>query len=311
MYANTYKKSLLSLCAAGALLFSTSAFSFNPPEQEPGGDTANPCKANCGFERGPNPTQALLEAETGPFAVSTQSVGRGNGFGGGTIYYPQGTTGTMGAIAVVPGFVSPESSISWWGPHLASHGFVVITIETNTLLDFPPARADQLTSALDYLVAQSKTAGSPINGMVDRTRTAVVGWSMGGGASLRLATGERVSAAIPLAPWNASNSNQFASIDAPTLIIACESDSVAPVSSHADPFYNLIPASTDKAYVELAGAGHSCANGGGANVALLSTLGVSWMKLHVDKDQRYAPFVCGTDYGSNPIVSDFRSTCPF
>src|SRR5690606_23787603 len=107
MYSPTHKKSLLSLCAAGALLFSTSAFSFNPPEQGPGGDTANPCQADCGFERGPVPTKALLEAETGPFAVSSQSVGRGNGFSRGTLYYPQGTTGTLGAIAVVPGFVSP------------------------------------------------------------------------------------------------------------------------------------------------------------------------------------------------------------
>ena len=50
-------------------------------------------------------------------------------------------TGTFGAVAISPGFTAYWSSISWLGPRIASHGFVVIGIETNTTLDQPACAA--------------------------------------------------------------------------------------------------------------------------------------------------------------------------
>src|SRR5690348_2226298 len=87
------------------------------------------------YERGPAPSLSALQASRGPYAVSTTSVSRlgASGFGGGEIYYPTTTSdGTFGAIAISPGFTAYWSSISWLGPRLASHGFVVIGIETNS-----------------------------------------------------------------------------------------------------------------------------------------------------------------------------------
>lgn len=43
------------------------------------------------YARGPAPTRASVEAERGPFAISTEKVGAGQGFGGGTISYPTDT----------------------------------------------------------------------------------------------------------------------------------------------------------------------------------------------------------------------------
>jgi hypothetical protein len=87
------------------------------------------------------------------------------------------------------------------------------------------------------------------------------------------------------------------------------------VSSHADPFYEAIPDSTDKAFVELNGGGHTCANGssgfGGSYNDVLSRMGVSWMKLHLDKDQRYNQFVCGPRHESDRDISEYRGTCPY
>ncbi|WVM91918.1 hypothetical protein ULG90_19060 [Halopseudomonas pachastrellae] len=102
-----------------------------------------------------------------------------SGFGGGTIHYPAGTTGTMAAIVVIPGFVSAESSIDWWGPKLASYGFVVMTIDTNTGFDQPASRGRQINNALDYLVGQNTSSSSPVRGMIDTDRLGVIGWSMG------------------------------------------------------------------------------------------------------------------------------------
>lgn len=89
----------------------------------------------------------------GPFNIASKKVPRElvDSFGGGTIYYPTnaGNCGRLGAIAVIPGYVSYESSIKWLGPRLATWGFVVITMNTDSIYDRPDSRAKQLSHALD------------------------------------------------------------------------------------------------------------------------------------------------------------------
>ncbi|RFA29245.1 hypothetical protein CAI21_10815 [Alkalilimnicola ehrlichii] len=300
------KRKLASLFAfSAAMLLSTSVWSMNP------GDVPDTCEGDCGYARGPDPTESFLEADSGPYTIATSNVSSlVRGFGGGTIYYPVNAEGTMAAIVVIPGYMSYQSSISFWGPRLASHGFVVMTIDTNRISDQPPSRRDQIEAALEYLVDQSNSSRSPINGMVDPNRLGAVGWSMGGGGTLRLAADDGIQAAIGLAPWNTSSLG-FRSIETPTLIFACERDSIAPVRSHASPFYNAIPSSTDKAYFEISGGNHYCANGSNRYDALLGKYGVAWMKLHLDQDQRYAPFLCGPNHERDRQISEHRSTCPF
>lgn len=90
------------------------------------------------YERGPAPSTSSIEASRGPYATSQTSVSSLSvrGFGGGTIYYPTSTSdGTFGAVAISPGFTAYQSSIAWLGPRLASQGFVVFTIDTNTTAD--------------------------------------------------------------------------------------------------------------------------------------------------------------------------------
>ncbi|KAA0696518.1 alpha/beta hydrolase [Halopseudomonas laoshanensis] len=298
-------KTLSTFLTASALMLSATAMAANPvPPDEPR-------EPGSGFERGPDPSVSFLEAATGPYSVDTERVSSFvSGFGGGTIHYPEDTTGTMAAIVVIPGYVSAESSIEWWGPKLASHGFVVMTIDTNSGFDQPPSRADQINAALDYLVDENTSSGSPVQGMIDTDRLGVVGWSMGGGGTLRVATEGRISAAIPLAPWDTS-SLRFRNVEAPTLIIACESDIIAPVGSHASPFYNRIPDDVDKAFVEIDGGSHYCGNGGGFNNDVLSRFGVSWMKLHLDNDERYQQFLCGPDHEDDNDISEYRGNCPY
>ena len=296
---------LRSFIAAASLVFSASTLAAGG-----GGSGDDGCTSNCGYERGPDPTESFLEASRGPFSVRTENVSSFvGGFGGGTIHYPTGTSGTMGAIVVIPGFVSAESSIEWWGPKLASHGFVVMTIDTNSGFDQPPSRATQINNALDYLIEENDSFTSPIEGMIDTNRLGVIGWSMGGGGTLRVAAEGRIKAAIPLAPWDTS-SFRFRDIQTPTLIFACENDIIAPVRSHADPFYEAIPTSTDKAFVEINGGSHYCGNGGNSYNDVLSRFGVSWMKLHLDIDQRYTQFLCGPDHERDWDISEFRGTCP-
>jgi len=306
MKTSVFEKLALGL---GVMCISLSAFSISNPDPDPDPDP-DPC-SNCDFTRGPNPTVRSLEADDGPYSVRTINVSsRVSGFGGGTIHYPTGTSGRMGAIAVVPGFVSSESDIRWWGPRIASHGFIVITIDTNSGYDQPDSRARQLSAALDYVVSQSNSGSSAISGKVDSNRLAVIGWSMGGGGALKLSTDRTLVASIPQAPYY-SGSNRFNRITTPTLIIACENDSVAAVRSHASPFYNSIPSSTDKAFLEINGGSHYCANSGNSDEDILGKYGVAWMKRFVDLDRRYDQFLCGVNHTSDRSISSYRETCNY
>nr|WP_239169808.1 alpha/beta hydrolase [Actinoplanes xinjiangensis] len=254
------------------------------------------------YERGPAPTLSALQASRGPYAVSQTSVSSlsVSGFGGGEIYYPTSTgDGTFGAIAISPGYTAYWSSISWLGPRLASHGFVVIGIETNTTLDQPASRGSQLLAALDYL-----TQRSSVRTRIDASRLAVSGHSMGGGGSLEAASDRpSLQAAVPLAPWNADKS--WTELRVPTLIIGGESDSIASVSSHSIPFYNSIPASAEKSYLELNNASHFFPQSTNTPTAVQA---VAWLKRFVDNDTRYDQFICPGPSSSS--ISDYRSTCP-
>ncbi|MEV4283770.1 alpha/beta hydrolase [Actinoplanes xinjiangensis] len=254
------------------------------------------------YERGPAPTLSALQASRGPYAVSQTSVSSlsVSGFGGGEIYYPTSTSdGTFGAIAISPGYTAYWSSISWLGPRLASHGFVVIGIETNTTLDQPASRGSQLLAALDYL-----TQRSSVRTRIDASRLAVSGHSMGGGGSLEAASDRpSLQAAVPLAPWNTDKS--WTELRVPTLIIGGESDSIASVSSHSIPFYNSIPASAEKSYLELNNASHFFPQSTNTPTAVQA---VAWLKRFVDNDTRYDQFICPGPSSSS--ISDYRSTCP-
>nr|WP_250007486.1 dienelactone hydrolase family protein [Actinoplanes sp. M2I2] len=255
------------------------------------------------FERGPAPTLSSIQATRGSFAVSQTSVSSltASGFGGGDIYYPTSTSaGTFGAVAIAPGYTASKSSMAWLAPRLASQGFVVFNIDTLTRSDQPASRGRQLLAALDYL-----TQRSTIRTRIDATRLAVVGHSMGGGGTLEAAKSRpSLQAAVPLTPWNTDKS--WPEIQTPTLVIGAENDSVASVSSHAIPFYNNMPSSLDKAYLELNNASHFAPNSSNTTIAQYS---ISWLKRFVDNDVRYDQFLCPAPRVSTTI-SEYRDTCP-
>jgi triacylglycerol lipase len=261
--------------------------------------------------KGPAPTDASLTAASGPFAVSTLVVPSSAGFGGGTIYYPNNVAGPFAAISVSPGFFGTQSAIAAWGPRLASHGFVVVTINTTSLIADPTQRSIEQRQALTYVVNQGNTPSSPIFGLVDGNRTGVAGHSMGGGASLISAQADpSIDAVMPLAPWNLGSN--FQGITSPTLVLACQADGVAAPNTMASPMYNSIPATTTKMYISVTNGDHSCANaptGGGNDVG---RYGVAFFKRWLDADTRYDPWMCGASAPTaGGTLNEVRSSCPF
>ena len=257
------------------------------------------------FQRGPDPTLASIQATTGPFAVSTTTVARnatGGGFGGGTIYFPTDTSqGTFGAVVIAPGFTERQNAISWLGPRLASQGFVIFTIDTNSTFDQPTARSTEMLAALDFLTQQSS-----VRTRVDANRLGVSGHSMGGGGTLEASrTRPSLKAAVPMAPWD--QTKNFSADTVPTLIVAAQNDNVAPVNQHARPFYNSLSTAQPKMYLELAGASHNTVNSPNVTQAQYE---IAWLKRFIDNDTRFTQFLCPTPSTSSTI-SSVQNTCPF
>jgi alpha-beta hydrolase superfamily lysophospholipase len=262
------------------------------------------CTPTNPYQRGPAPTEESLAADLGPYAFASFTVADADtpGFGPATIYYPTTTAdGTFGGVAIAPGFGEGQSAVSWFGPRLSSHGFVVITFNTNNGLDAPAARATQLLAALDYL-----TGDSAVSDRVDGSRLSVMGHSMGGGGALgAVSTRPSLQAAIPLTAWHTDGS--WPEITTPTLIVAAENDQVAPSPNFSRRFYDSLSTIIPKAYVEMAGADHYVTNNPNDTVARSV---ISWLKRFVDDDTRYTQFLCPPPPATGPL-SESLSTCPY
>lgn len=254
------------------------------------------------YQRGPDPTLASVAASRGTFATAQVSVPPGNGFNGGTIYYPTDTSlGTWGAAAIVPGYTALfANEEAWMGPWLASFGFVVIGIETNSRTDYDVARGTELLAALDYLTQQS-----PVRDRVDAGRLGVIGHSMGGGGVVS-ATERRASlkAAVALAPF--SPSQNMSTDRVPTMVMGGQNDTVV-TPSYLDGLYATMPASTQSDFIQLAGADHLAYTH--ANTTEMRLL-IPWLKIFLDNDTRYTQFLCPALADSSG-VSQYRSKCPY
>jgi dienelactone hydrolase len=243
-----------------------------------------------GNQRGPDPTQATASAK-GPYKVTRYSSGipASTDYAGWDVDYPADATPPFAGIVVIPGFIEGRSAVGDWGPFLASHGFAVMTIDPVTNGDQPPARAKALWAAVGSLKGENTRSGSALVGKIDAARFAVMGHSMGGGGTLECATAHSdLKAAVPLAPWDSGA--MFAMDTVPTMIMAGQSDSVAPIAQHATPFYASIPASTHKAYVEFTGGDHFVADSPVTNTTA-GLLGLSWLEIYLEGDMRYAQFL--------------------
>ena len=191
-----------------------------------------------------------------------------------------------GAVAFVPGFRAPASVYEWWGPALASLGYSVFILETNAPTDALAARADALIAAVDFIKSENQNPDAPVANKIDPEKIAIMGHSMGGGASLVAATqmGDDIKAVIPLALYccelGQSFSGDYSSLAVPAMIIASAEDEVAPPAEHAKLLYDSIGGS--KTYVEFASGNHSFVSNSGEQKAALGRFVLAFLKDNLD-----------------------------
>ena len=200
----------------------------------------------------------------GPYSYETivenDGMRDGPDYFGSTLYYPIGAQGPLSSLILVPGFVSPESDVSAWGPYLASHGIIVMTIGTNTLTSLPVDRANALLDASQTLQEENDRAASPVYQQIDINKISVGGHSMGGGGAQIAATiDESLKSIISLNPWIQQWLVDYDYLDhaVPNLIIGGQNDNIANVNEHANVHYYYTPNTTPKAIYEIENGGHS------------------------------------------------------
>jgi dienelactone hydrolase len=270
------------------------------PPPPPSAPTTLPVTPPVSDPLGPAPTEASAST-TGPYRVTAYSSGYPDapGYADATIHVPVDATPPFAGVAFVPGFVSPQSSIQMWGPFLASHGIVVITLGTNTPADQPDVRATALLDGLQTLQSENRRAGSPLQGKLDAARLAIAGWSMGGGGALIAAQQTpSLKAVLTLRPW--SPGAVFPNLTVPVMFLAAQNDTLA--AGQCQPFYESIPASTPKILWEASGATHFETDPsyiGGA----VGRYGLSFFKVFLVGDERYRPLLRAMP----PSVLDYRS----
>jgi len=187
------------------------------------------------------PTRESL-AGRGPYQVAFYSnLPDVPEFDGATLYFPANKGDTFGGVVVAPGFIEIQENISWWGQHLASHGFAVLTLDTNSPRDNPALRAEALMAGVAVIRGENSRSGGMLRGKIEVDRMAIMGHSMGGGGTLLAANthSDQLKAAIPFTPWLPDA--DFSAVAVPTLVIAGENDRVAVVAGHSWPLDQALP----------------------------------------------------------------------
>ncbi|MET9758046.1 discoidin domain-containing protein [Streptomyces sp. NPDC006372] len=258
----------------------------------------------------PAPSTASLEAADGPLTTAAYTVPDPSGYGSGTVTYPT-AGGSYPGVVLMPGYQGTQQNLQWLAPRLASWGFVVINVGTNTLTDDPASRGRQITAAGTQLLALGEATGNPISGKVNGTLGAV-GHSMGGGGVMAaLRDDPRLRAGVPTAPYY-PNAN-FSGVTDPTFFLTCQSDPVAHGNTYAVPWYNSM-SQAEKLYIEVPGD-HLCPMTGSGNKAKQGKWIVSFLSYWLRADTRFTPFLCGpardADRNDPSLVTRWMDTCPF
>ncbi len=258
----------------------------------------------------PDPTTASLEATNGPLTSATYTVPSPTGYGSGTVTYPT-DSGSYPGVVLMPGYQGTQQNLQWLAPRLASWGFVVINVGTNTLTDDPESRGRQISAAGTQLLALGNATGNPISGKVNGTLGAV-GHSMGGGGVMAaLRDDSRFRAGVPTAPY-LPNTN-FSAVTEPTFFLTCQSDLIAHGNSYAVPWYNSM-SQAEKLYIEVPGD-HLCPMTGSGNKAKQGKWIVSFLSHWLRADTRFSPFLCGpvrdADKNNTSLVTRWMDTCQF
>ncbi len=210
---------------------------------------------------------AFAHAQVGNTSLTFQDPSRNNRSIPCDVFYPATNSGANSpvlpgvypVVVVGHGFVIGISSYELIADYLVPQGFVVALV--NTEGGFAPSHGDfglDLAFAAHALQAEGTNATSILYGAIDPVKEAIVGHSMGGGASWLAASNDNsIDAIVGLAPaeTNPSAIAAAANVQCPVLIFSGSDDTVTPAADNHTPIFDGSNTSC-KFFVNLEGGSH-------------------------------------------------------
>jgi len=271
----------------------------------PSGDGGVPTTSRCGAPLDATPPTAASIGSDGPHAVTsyTQGLPSSTAYKSLTVFYPTNASGPFVVVMISPGLTEVLQYLQPWAQRFASWGYVAVFVEANdTNNDSEATRADGMWAAIAAIKGENTRSGSPLAGKLSSC-IVTSGHSLGGGASISIANAHPtdVTAALAFNPYDPTTS--FSAIVAPTLILTGQSDTTAPPAQHGRRQYDSMSSTILKQYVEIANGPHTSAI---TPATIPGPYAVSWLKVTVDGDARFRPFLAKSASG----LSDFATTLP-
>lgn len=275
-----------------AIATSTLAMSQVPPlPAETPSASACPTGAICRNEVAPG-----AYSGNGPYGSRSYTLSRLQTPGGATVYYPANAQPPFSGLVFTPPYTGVQAMYRAWGPFFASHGIVLVTMDTRTTLDTVDQRAAQQKEVLDVLKRENTRSGSPLQGKLDTSRLGAVGWSMGGGATwINSAEYNGLKTAMSLAGHNLSAvdlDSKGYNTRVPTLLLNGALDlTYLGGLGQSIGVYNNIPRGIPKIIYEVSSAGHfDWGSPTSANRAVAGIV-LAFQKTFLDGDTRWVSYI--------------------
>ncbi|WP_290582808.1 dienelactone hydrolase family protein [Ketobacter sp.] len=262
------------------------------PPTDPGDDPMGDC-----------PATAICRSESpgaysgnGPYGSRSYTLSRFQTPGGATVYYPANAEPPYAGMVFTPPYTGTQAMFAAWGPFFASHGFVLVTMDTSTTLDSVDQRAAQQKEVLNALKSENTRSGSPLRGKLDTARLGAVGWSMGGGATwINSAEYSGLKTAMSLAGHNLTAvdiDSKGYNTRVPTLLFNGAQDlTYLGGLGQSDGVYNNIPAGIPKVFYEVSSAGHFDWGSPTAANRSVASLALAFHKAYLDGDTRWLQYI--------------------
>lgn len=240
----------------------------------------------------------------GPYRVGDYSISTFQAAGGATVYYPTNATPPFAALVFCPPYTGVQYMYRDWGPFFASHGIVMVTMDSETTLDTVDQRADQQREVLDFLKRENTNSRSPLYGKLATDRFGVTGWSMGGGATwINSADYSGLKTAMSLAGHNLTAldpDSRGYSTRIPTLIMNGALDTTYLGGlGQSDGVYNAIPYGVPKVFYEVSSAGHFAWGSPTSASDDVAKVALAFQKTFLEGDTRWAEYIRRPFWGAS------------
>lgn len=237
-----------------------------------------------------------LYSENGPYRTDRYTL-TGVSPNGAVVHYPIDAEAPFASLVFCPGWLTDNISFQSWGPFMASHGFVMVLMDTTAITDTVDMRSNQQQRILDALKGENGKPNSPLYGKLDLSRISASGYSMGGGASwINASQYPGLRSIMTFAGHHLTAvdvDSKGRNINLPTLILNGGTDwTILGGFGQSNLVYGNIPAGVPKILCVISTVGHfAWGTPTGMKGSGVAELVLAFNKVFLEGDYRWAPYI--------------------